>query len=341
MTALIVAVLLLGAACSSESSAPPPDAGPSSSAEATEPPTVTMISFNLLHGIPEPIGDCAAETDYCQAPDRLTLLWDQIEAAGCPALVSLQEIYLRQKELIPERIGSLCDGQYDIVFEDRDLFDQQLLLTTLAVTDSQVVELGGDFRTATLVGLDAPVGPLRLLSTHIDDDEVACTSTICPSTMCDTTMGVGSCEVRQILAMLEDDAQARGDPTFTILNGDLNQAPGSAGLDLLTGAGFVDAWSAAGNPECDPATGTGCTCCVTGDGPLAGLDQPVAHRTERIDWILVAPPPDCDVFFDGPSDTNGNGTATAVFAAEPAEAPVHGIFWSSDHAGVQAELGCR
>ena len=48
-------------------------------------------------------------------------------------------------------------------------------------------------------------------------------------------------------------------PGMGVVSGDFNAVPGSFELLQLTAAGFTDTYLAAGNPECVPATGVGCT----------------------------------------------------------------------------------
>jgi hypothetical protein len=50
-----------------------------------------------------------------------------------------------------------------------------------------------------------------------------------------------------------------GTPTPAIVTGDFNDDPGSFVTRQLVMRGWPDAYLAAGNPECDPATGVGCT----------------------------------------------------------------------------------
>lgn len=352
---VVIGLALLAGACASPGPAGPSATGAGGAAGSTgtfgstavpagarpaETPSLRMISINLLHGIPKPVGACDEDTDFCQAPDRLALLWRMIADAGCPEIVSLQEIGFRQKELVPATASALCGGRYRIVFDDQHLFDEQLLLTTLepaSARSSEVVDLDGDFRTATLVELRSPLGPVDVLSTHIDDDLDPCRGPLCDSPLCDPTMTVGVCQVVRILDLL----RTKGDPShLTILNGDLNQRAGGDGLRLLTGAGFVDSWIASGNPECDPTTGRGCTCCVAGTDRLGGLTDPDQRFVERIDWILVKAPPTCRLGFEGPDDSNANKTTTGIFAGAPVREPIGGMVWASDHAGVQAELWC-
>jgi hypothetical protein len=118
--------------------------------------------------------------------------------------------------------------------------------------------------------------------------------------------------------------------TLQIASGDLNAEPGSTTLAALTGAGFVDTWLLAGQPECDASTGSGCT--GGRDSPetdLDGLDVPDGHYARRIDFVL------------GRAGTGCNLTASAdPLFAEPLEEPVEGLYWPSDHAGLVVELRC-
>ena len=95
-------------------------------------------------------------------------------------------------------------------------------------------------------------------------------------------------------------------------------------------AGFVDTYLVAGRPECNPETGEGCSCCVEGGLPLAGLDDPAGQFTERIDFILARPSPDCSLIVDP--------ERTAHWADRPLDRPVECLWWATDHAGVMAGL---
>jgi endonuclease/exonuclease/phosphatase family metal-dependent hydrolase len=306
--------------------------------------TLSLLSLNMLHGIPFPVGQCAESSAFCQADQRLTLLWRAIEEAGCPDVVSLQEFGPQQKETVPPRVGEVCDGRYRTVYEDSKLFDEQFLLTTLPVESSAITDLSGDFRTVTIVTMrlgDAPdARRLVLASTHTDDQADPCRAESCAAPVCAGESSLGVCQVRRTLDEIAKVAQP---DDLVVVNGDLNQKPGTPGLRLIQESGFEDVWLASGNPECDPATGRGCTCCQEGGtrgAALGGLDDGSLQPSERIDYVLVRKPVGCAVRYDGPTDGDGDRTATGPFAHRPAPSPVSpgGPVWISDHSGVALDM---
>ena len=65
---------------------------------------VRVVSQNLLHGIA-----CPAETDGCALPARVALFARQLDAAGCPELVAVQEANERMVELLRSSLAGSCD----------------------------------------------------------------------------------------------------------------------------------------------------------------------------------------------------------------------------------------
>jgi hypothetical protein len=138
-------------------------------------------------------------------------------------------------------------------------------------------------------------------------------------------------------------------PGPALLAGDFNATPGSFVYEQYVGRGWTDAYLAAGNPECDPATGIGCTS-GRADEELAGLESAAIDERVRIDFIFVIPPAaeaTCAARIEpGVFGPDGEGGGTRLFADEPNPfAPSCGplpeaICWPSDHIGVQIELGC-
>ena len=48
----------------------------------------------------------------------------------------------------------------------------------------------------------------------------------------------------------------------------------------------------------------------------------------------------CDVVFDDPADSDGDGLGTGVWNGEPTTDGPGGIVWTSDHTGTSADLSC-
>ena len=297
----------------------------------TEPPTTALevATINLLHGL-EVASDCAAETDQCRAPARMALLWGLLEDdLDCPDVVAFQEVSPRQQELVPTMLDDLCDGGYELLVDNRDLPDQEMILTTLPVLEDAYVELAGTpIWSAHRARLATDLGPVDVFATHYASSSFnlecelgmfGCTTT------CAEADDFGDCHPRQTLAILGPLAD---DAVLQVVVGDLNARIDDSRITTLTDAGFTDAYLAAGLPECDPVTGVGCTCCVDGPAPLDGLDDPEQAMDERIDFVLFRP---------------GSGCSVAVgdarhWADGPLSEPVEDLWWAADHAGVAATL---
>jgi hypothetical protein len=298
-------------------------------------PNLTVVDLNLLHGI-----FCPAGTNMCAAPDRVELLARDLEDAKCPEVVGLQEISRPLYDLIEKRAKTLCDGKYQLVFGPPKGIDTELVLTTLPVTGQKVEKLVGNFRTASHVTLESDLGPVSLVVTHQEGDPATGVSAPCANhcpPVCPTTTPVFECQT-VAAAKLADAKGDRG--SVRILMGDFNVTPKSLRYQHLVADGWLDAYFDAGNPECDPATGTGCTS-GRDDKSLTTLQDPTNGETERIDFIFVKPAPGCRAAFDSAEDANGNGLGTALFAGEPAVDGPGGLAWPSDHIGVSMDLSCK
>jgi endonuclease/exonuclease/phosphatase family metal-dependent hydrolase len=137
-------------------------------------------------------------------------------------------------------------------------------------------------------------------------------------------------------------------PTPAVATGDFNESPGTFVYDQFAGRGWIDSYLAAGNPECDPMTGVGCTS-GREDANLSELESPASNQDERIDYAFVVPPGAgslCTVSLDPATDADGDGTATRIFTDDPNPfAPTCGplpdpICWPSDHEGAELDLNC-
>jgi hypothetical protein len=75
-------------------------------------PDLTVVNLNVLHGL-----NCGA--GLCRVSDRTDLLFQWIEDAGCPDVVTLQEVSTFENsnlDAINARYPSACGGQYTQVF---------------------------------------------------------------------------------------------------------------------------------------------------------------------------------------------------------------------------------
>ena len=135
-------------------------------------------------------------------------------------------------------------------------------------------------------------------------------------------------------------------PAFVV--GDFNETPGSFVYDqLVTALGATDTFLAAGNAECVPATGIGCTSGRIDDA-LTDLEATALNVNERIDYVFLVPPSGastCSGTLDSPADADGDGVGTRLFAAQPNPFATCGplpapMCWVSDHDGVEADVNC-
>src|SRR3712207_5194046 len=236
---------LVVAACSGDDD----DAAPPADADAA---TVRVVSINLLHGIA-----CPADSDGCDLPARVALFTRQLDDAGCPELVGVQEANERTVSLLREELGAACDGAYEVVWDGDPGLDREAVLTTLPVLGSRRTRLAGPLRTAYWVRVAADVGVVDFVSTHLasGSDDRPCDATTC-TPPCDVNGTVNDCQGRQLVAFAEEVA---GDGAVVVIGGDLNARPAEPAVAALLDAGFVDTHVAAGNAECDPSTGAECT----------------------------------------------------------------------------------
>ncbi len=291
-----------------------------------------VATINLLHGL-DYASNCAPETDQCAAPARLQALWALIQNnLGCPDVVAFQEVSPRQQELVPDMLPALCGGRYQLVVDDRGLPDQEMILTDLQILDEAYVELAGaPIWSAHWVRLKTGLGTVDIVATHFASSSFNLKCLEPGVAGCDEACApgddYGACHPRQTLALLEGLSV---DAALQLVVGDLNRPIGDSRISTLTDAGFVDTYRAAGRPECDPQTGQGCSCCVEGGPPLAGLDDPAVRFAERIDFVLARPGVGCSLSVDP-------GT-TDHWADRPLDSPVEGLWWAADHAGVVAGL---
>jgi endonuclease/exonuclease/phosphatase family metal-dependent hydrolase len=285
--------------------------------------SVRAVTLNQLHGL-----TCTVATDACNAPVRVELLYDQLEAAGCPELVGLQEIGARQGAIIPNTLDQVCGGEYELAWEGEDSQDRNLILTRLPIIDQDYLDLAAFPWSAYWVQVESPaLGPVDFLTTHFasSTNDPDCTPEICPP-VCPAGIRANQCNALEVVDFLAQTSPA----TVTIVGGDLNAVPGEPTIQTFLDAAYLDAWLAAGNPECDAATGVGCTGGPTGeDTDLDGLDNPDRIMTERIDYLLVRPGPDCTPSLE-----------VVGFADQALAEPVSDLFWVSDHTGLLGTVRC-
>lgn len=314
-------------------------AGPASAQSTSSTSTggdLTVVNFNILHGF-----FCPPETDGCRAPDRVALFLSQLEAAKCPQVVGLQEVNGNLSGLIKTQLPNVCGGKYKLAFPPTAGNDKELVFTTLKTTDSKVLPLPGGLRGASMVQPESKLGPATIVVTHQDGDKTfpACRNDFdryrCPKPCPE---GATFPECQTILGgQLADKSGAK--KAIRIYMGDFNVPPGTPRYEALLANGWIDSHLAAGNPECDPATGVQCTA-GRNDNTLTALQDPTAREQERIDFIFVKAPKGCRPKFDTGDDADRDGVGTGLFAAQPAVNGASRLVWPSDHTAVSMDLIC-
>jgi endonuclease/exonuclease/phosphatase family metal-dependent hydrolase len=311
LVALAALLVVLAAACSD-------DSGGSDGGAAGDEPTVTVVSQNLLHGTA-----CDADSNRCDLPARVALFVDQLEAAGCPDLVSLQEANLGTVDELRASLGGGCTADYEIVSDEDPTLDREVVLTTQPVLATQRIRLAGPLRTALWVRVAADVGIVDYVSSHLasSSDDRPCDEETCPPP-CEVEDMVNTCQGRQLVEFADEIATP---DSVLVIGGDLNAMPDEPTIAAITDGGFTDTHLAAENPECDPETGEQCTSGRIDDA-MTDLEDPESRQVERIDYLFVDDRRGCV-----PVDPTG------LFNGEPAEGD---LAYPSDHTGVQATLAC-
>jgi|GEM_PF-353874 len=310
-----------------------------------------IANLNVLHGL-----FCPADTGYCRLEERIALLGQWARARGCPDVIALQEVAAVIAEMpswLETTLNAACGDAYQSIFERTVGVDDQMILVRHRVLASQVLDLYGPLRNVLHVRIDHPLGAIDIYSTHFaassDGAQRPCGSFgPCPA----VCLAAGATTVRECqaaeLASLVERTRDGGGPAF--VTGDLNEPPDSFVYSQLVARGWVDTFLAAGNAECVPATGEGCTSGRIDDA-LSDIESIARNQTERIDYIFLLPANGsgsaCTAVLDSAVDTDGDGTGTRLFADEPNPfAPSCGPApappcWPSDHTGVEADVNCR
>ena len=136
---------------------------------------------------------------------------------------------------------------------------------------------------------------------------------------------MNTCQGRQAADVLDAKQSGR---SVGILAGDLNAHPTDPTIAALKARGYLDSHLAAGNPECDPATGAQCTGGRIDDA-LTDMTNAASKQSERIDYIWLVPIDRCKV-----------ASPTGVFAAKGGPKNATGMVFPSDHSGVEATVRC-
>lgn len=307
---------------------------------------LTVADLNILHGIA-----CPRSTRSCRLEERIDLLFQWIVRAGCPDVVTLQEVSTQAQPLLTARLADACPFEYAFVYKRTSLgVDDEMVLSRFPIVTSEVHPLYHGFRTVLFARIDHPIGAVDIFSTHLasssDGAQLPCEGDCPPECVAAGAATVRECQSVQMAGFVA----ARHDvPGPAVATGDYNASPDSFVYDQFTSRGWTDVYLAAGNPECDPLTGVGCTS-GRQDEDLSELESSASNEDERIDYIFLIPPASgsaCAATIDSGVDGDGDGLATRIFADDPNPfAPACGpapepICWPSDHEGMQLDLNCR
>jgi endonuclease/exonuclease/phosphatase family metal-dependent hydrolase len=275
--------------------------------------------------------------------------------------------------LIKKRLPALkhaCGFAYHVLF-DRTAArppaqgrgtDEELILSRYRARVREVRPLYSPlapffFRHVLYARIHHPRGPVDVFTTHLasssDLASLPCgenmlrpplTSPACPAECVANQDTVRECQAKQVALFVEDRHDV-AEPA--ILSGDLNAEPGSPEYLEFAGRGWTDSHLAAGNAECDPATGQNCTS-GRNDDNLIDLESTALGVTERIDFIFVVPAKEgsrCAGRIRLADHPRRLVTTTGIFAGKPnpfercGAAPLP-ICFVSDHNGNQLNLGC-
>ncbi len=317
-----------------------------------EPPLaeVRVASLNVLHGI-----FCPAATVDCRIADRVDLLFEWIESIGCPEVVVLQEVLgPRVADALRDQVGRRCAFTYEIHEPPRG--SQNFTLSRYPVLATNENTLFGGLRVLWHTRIDHPIGVVDVFNTHlaagVDGGPSACGES-CPEECRERgAVSTRDCQAVQVANRASQHAAAG---SLRVLAGDFNATPDTFVYRHLLERGWFDVFTEAGNFECDPTTGNGCTS-GREDEALEDMESPANGVRRRIDYLFIqaapgqAAPDDgsgCRCTIDSSADRDGDGVATKIFAddanpfADTCGAAPQPICWPSDHEGMQLDLNCR
>lgn len=342
-------------------------------------PPVTITNLNILHGF-----DCdppaPAEGDQCRVRERVALLKEHLIVAGCPDLVTLQEVIntefapTAQNQalesillLIEAELPSLaaaCGFTYQMVYKPLLTVaiaevDEELLLSRYPVLQSGTKILHGALYNETTGALafarhvlhariEHPSGEVDVYTTHLaSDSDFAtgiCAAQFCPME-CNSEDTYRACQAEQLALYVE---QTRGFNNLALITGDFNAVPASTEYLSMTNRGWLDSHLIAEQDECDGSTGNGCT---SGRNSSAeDLENPALNVDRRIDYIFVALPQDngaCVAAVGGELSGSYEISDAGLFAAQPnpfsanCGSPPNPLCWVSDHSGNHAQVSCN
>ncbi len=320
--------------------------------EACPDTDLTVATLNVLHGL-----FCPAGTGNCRMTERMALLGAWVGSRGCPDVVAFQEVFdipsgafAGSNVALLSNLSTGCPFTYQVIYTRTNGVDDSLILSRYPALSSTVDLLYGSFRNVLRARIDHPIGPVDVYSTHLasssDGANNPCGGT-CPAACVSAGAAtVRECQAVNVAELIETTHDVSAP---AVLMGDFNAEAGTFVHQQYTARGWPDVYTAAGNAECVPGTGIGCTS-GRQDDTLIDLEAPALNVDERIDFIFLVPPAPastCAGTLDTPADADGDGTGTRLFAEDPNPfSPTCGPApdppcWVSDHSGVQADVNCE
>ncbi|MEM9493233.1 MAG: endonuclease/exonuclease/phosphatase family protein [Myxococcota bacterium] len=290
---------------------------------------LSVANLNVLHGLL-----CPAATDSCRLGERLELFFQWIAASGCPDVVTVQEISTLMEPIFRERAATVCPFPYEVVYQRYSSIDDNLILTRYPVSEFAVLPFFGGFRQAIRARIQHPRGPVEVISAHLssgsDMGGAPCGDDCPPECVAAAASTRRQCQAVQLADLV---LASRAGAIASVVAGDMNATPDSPEMLRLSQLGWIDTYLAAGHPECDPATGLGCTVGRRSD-ELSELEDVALAQSARVDYIFLAPTepddgtPRCseldapavgDASHDsvGDGDGDGDGIVTGGFAHRP------------------------
>jgi endonuclease/exonuclease/phosphatase family metal-dependent hydrolase len=277
--------------------------------------TLTVVSFNMLHGFGNRLNDETLD-------ERLALLRDGIRSAGADIVI------LQEASDTPGRHGSVVDtlrdsldhlqggggpwssawvaanGSAVVRFREGEaILSRFEILSAGLLTFREQAFLPPEHRVALEVHLRGARMNLAVIATHLTNTDARRHGEL-----------VRTRQARELAVW----AQAIRSPV--IIGGDFNSAPGSPPILAMTAAGGRDAWALAA--AAGAASGSGLTSLTGSVTDAADVAE------ERIDYIFV--------LGDGLSVVGAQ-----PFLDRPFPRTTGGALWASDHIGVRAGIQVR
>lgn len=338
---------------------------------------VAVANLNILHGLacnpPVP-----GYGDQCRIRDRVDLLFRHIEEAGCPDIVTLQEVSTREYieieqgvrvgplynavDLIKERLESTdrCPFRYHIIFDHDGVasgqaessgrgIDEELMLSRYPVQRSEVRLLYSPLalffsRHVLFARIEHPATPVDVFTTHFasgrDFGDLPCGFQV---------PGVGGspfCPEECAVSDTVRECQAKQAASFVRARHTAwNPAILSGDFNARPHTKVYDEFAERGWEDSHLASGnsecdsaTGKNCTSGRKERLGDLESPQFNVNARIDYIFVAPA--------RPGAACVGKIQSSLFAALPNPfaddcGPGKEICWVSDHVGNIAKLLCE